>query len=135
MQYLLANMILNMVWVIWCQVVCIYAMFVCRSYNIEWSMVHGVFICRPTGKIHTHWACECIDGRVNKIKVLFSSIFYLQNHGIKRKPYDRQVHEDRLHWLWSQLHHHRPVVSGDLAGVTICGLYPILTAVNHIVVS
>ncbi len=38
-----------------------YAMVVCRSHDTAWSLAHGVFISRPTGKsrrtdkIQTHW--------------------------------------------------------------------------------
>ncbi len=41
------------------------AMSICRSDNITFSMVHGVFIYRCTGAIQTHWACECLQERMN----------------------------------------------------------------------
>ncbi len=36
-----------------------------RSHEISWSMVHVVFISRPTGKIQIHWEQQCLYVQTN----------------------------------------------------------------------
>ncbi len=128
-----------------------YAMVACRLHDTAGSLAWWGFHIqthwqsRPTCKIQTHWlghkVVHIVTNNIQKLKSCFHQYFiyihvhkFNKNHGIKRKPYGWQVHEEGLLELWPQPYHPRPQVKGDTAGVTTRGVLP-HTPVNHTVFS